>query len=94
MTDTPASDIRIRLCTDCTYVDANGFDDDVDPEWTGFLKEWDGWLFGPYLEADIKDEEEAYEYQAAGHYVRPGSPCDGCGSTLGGQRWDYLAAPR
>lgn len=86
--------LSITLCYDCINADANGVDNEVDPDWPGFLPEWDDWLFGPRLNPDIKDENEAYDYHATGHYVRPGTPCDGCGTTLGGQRWDYTATKR
>ncbi len=94
MTDPDSTtELHISLCHDCIYVDANGMDEGVDPEWPGFREEWAGWLFGPRLDPNIVDEEEAFDYHSTGHYVRPGSTCDGCGTTLGGQRWDYLAVP-
>lgn len=77
---------RILLCVDCVQVDANGTDDlPIDAEWSGFLPEWQnsGWLWG----ADPDASED-------GHVVRPGSPCDGCGTTLGGMRYDYIAVKR
>jgi hypothetical protein len=79
------SDSIIGLCDDCVAADANGSEDAGDG-WTGFLHEWQGYVFGPVLTDDNNEPAEA-------HYVRPGVACDGCGSTLGGNRWDYVAVP-
>lgn len=89
--------IAIELCADCVYVDANGPGEVFG--WPGFLDWWDGWLFGPAILDYACDDgcgacevcSEAYEKQGEGHFVRPGTACDGCGSGLGGQRWDYVA---
>lgn len=72
---------EVDLCVDCVAADANG-SDDASPEWLGFLPRWDGWIFGPT------------EQEAEPHFVRPGTACDGCGSGLGGDRFDYYAVPR
>lgn len=78
--------LNVRLCQDCVYVAANGNDDQSSmPDWEGFLEHWEGWLFGPDPDAD--DPEQ-------GHTVRPGTVCEGCGTGLGGLRWDYLAVPQ
>jgi hypothetical protein len=91
--------IAIELCADCVYVDANGETFDSLISWPGFREEWAGWVFGPAV-LDYACEStcgacdlcaKAYEQHGEGHFVRPGSACDGCGSTLGGQRWDYVA---
>lgn len=77
----------VELCDDCVYLDANGWDEG-NAEWpegyTGFLPEWDGFVFGPML----LDEELGF--------VEPSfswSPCDGCGTMLGGMRHQYVAVP-
>lgn len=75
--------IEVALCVDCVYVDANGYDSEaVADHWTGFLDEWDGYLFGSRVDLDTGEPCE-------GHFSS--SPCDGCGTTLGGERFDYLA---
>lgn len=72
--------VPVELCVDCVAVNANGTDDlGDDTDWEGFLPTWDGWIFGA---ADPDDEP---------HYARPGRPCGGCGSGLGGDRFDYVA---
>lgn len=75
--------LDIELCVDCVSADANG-SDDAGPGWTGFLPAWDGYVFGPCVTGEDNQLIEP-------HYVRPGRACDGCGSTLGGDRWDYVA---
>lgn len=95
--------MRIELCYECVTVDANGIDSLPDVhDWTGFLPEWDGWVFGPdytgMCDSGIEggcgacdDCFDAHERHADGHFVRPGTPCGGCGTTLGGGRWAYIA---
>jgi len=77
-----ADRVPIRLCVDCVSVSANGTDDlPDDHEWEGFLPSWDGWEFS----ADDPEGEP--------HFAPPGRPCGGCGSGLGGDRYDYFAFP-
>jgi hypothetical protein len=78
--------VPVSLCVDCVVAGANG-PDDVDPDWSGFAGRWEGWLFGPVL-------TDAYGYLVEPHYVRPGTSCDGCETTLGGDRFDYVAVPK
>jgi hypothetical protein len=82
-------DIEIRLCTDCVFADANGagtpeHDGGPSADWTGFLRCWDGWGFAAQTER-FGDYHEIREPSFSW------SPCDGCGSGLGGDRWDYIA---
>jgi hypothetical protein len=91
--------IAIQLCADCVFVDANGETLESLISWPGFREEWAEWIFGPaildYSCGDVCGAcevcAEAYERHSEVHYVRPGTACDGCGSGLGGQRWDYVA---
>lgn len=81
--------MEIRLCIDCVFADANGagtaeHDGGPSADWTGFLPEWDGWGFVGKVYR-VGDDIEIAEP----HFGR--SPCDGCGSGLGGDRWDYDA---
>lgn len=79
------------LCIDCVTADANGADaEGISPDWTGFLPEWDGWLFGA-VACGGTDDDDLY---CEGHFVRPGTACHGCGSTLGGDRYCYSAVER
>lgn len=71
----------IDLCIDCVQADANGSDAETDPDWAGFLPSWEGWIFGAM-------EVDGWPVQG---YVRPGTECQGCGSTLGGDRFEYEA---
>ena len=76
----------IALCTDCVFADANGPDPEMHADWSGFLPEWDGWGFLAKFERyghDILWPEP--------HFGK--APCDGCGSGLAGDRWDYAAWP-
>jgi len=81
--------LEVCFCVDCVYLDANGWEDgaEFNGDYEGLLPEWSGWVFGPVLTDEFSDPVEP-------HYVRPGTPCDGCGSTLGGDRWDYIAVPK
>lgn len=75
----------IRLCVDCVWVDANGYDAEaVAYDWPGFDDRWQGWGFAPQTERH-GDQHEIKEP----HFSW--SPCDGCGSHLGGDRYDYTA---
>lgn len=82
-------DIDIRLCLDCVYADANGAgtpqqDGGPASDWTGFLPRWDGWGFIVQVEryGDICEIKEPHFSWVS---------CDGCGSTLGGDRFEYTA---
>lgn len=77
----------VELCPDCVYFDANGWDEreagrplpDPVP-----MSRLEGYLVGPALEDG--------GYECAGHFSW--SPCDGCGCTLGGDRFCYTAVAR
>lgn len=77
-------EIKIRLCVDCVYADANGTAE-LDDSWLGFDEQrWQGWGFVP--------ETERYgDYNEIREPSFSWSPCDGCGSGLGGDRYDYIA---
>jgi hypothetical protein len=78
--------VDVDLCVDCVFADANGQGaEGISEDWTGFLPEWDGWLFGPVVTDEDNEPAEA-------HFSW--STCDGCGSMLGGDRWDYIAVPK
>jgi hypothetical protein len=74
--------LDVSLCVDCVTADANGTDDLVESQWTGFLDDWQDWVFGPILTDEQNEPNEP-------HFSW--SPCDGCGSHLGGDRFDYVA---
>ena len=82
---------RVSICADCVYLDSNGWDERdtgqplPDPVPMSLL---DGYLIGP--DADI-DDNDAMDAHSDGHFSW--SPCDGCGSKLGGTRWDMVAVP-
>jgi len=77
--------IAIRLCVDCVWVDANGHDPaEIDPGWSGFLPEWDGWGF-------VAVTERFGDYNEIREPHFSWKPCNGCGSGLGGDRYDYTA---
>ena len=77
--------IKLELCEDCIYTDANGWDEDQtgrplpDPIPLGLLN---GALINP-------DESE---HICEGHFSW--SPCDGCGCDLGGTRYCYEMVTR
>lgn len=82
-------DAPVDLCADCFYAAGSGAED-MDEVWTGFLPEWNGWDFvvaacGGEFTDDLYCE---------GHFVKPSTPCDGCGSTLGGDRYCHMAVKR
>ena len=79
-----AEQYEVSLCGDCVALDANGevFDglgNDISESHSELMtaQGWDDFSFGP---VDPEDE---------GHFSW--SSCDGCGSTLGGTRFDYVA---
>jgi len=77
--------VKIRLCVDCVYADANGTAE-LDESWLGFEDRWEGWGFSPETER-IGDYHEIREPRYSS------VPCDGCGSGLHGDRYDYEAYP-
>lgn len=82
-------DIDIDLCVDCVFADANGagtpeHDGGPSPDWTGFLPAWDGWGF-------IARTERFGDYNEIKEPHFSWSPCDGCGSGFGGDRYEYTA---
>lgn len=80
-----SEEIKIRLCVDCVWVDANGADpDETSDEWHGFDARWNGWGFA----AETIRHGDTCEIREP-HFSW--NPCDGCGSTLGGDRYDYIA---
>lgn len=82
--------IDVDFCVDCLFVESNGTAALEDAGWTGFLPEWDGWMFRA-IACGGDDVDDLY---CEGHYVAPGRPCDGCGSSLGGWRFCYAAFRR
>lgn len=72
--------LDVSLCVDCVTADANGPEEISD--WAGFLPEWDGFVFGPVLTDEDNEPSEPYFSWR---------PCEGCGSRLGGDRFDYIA---
>ncbi len=74
----------VILCQDCVYVDANGAEDGVEYDNVpmGLL---DGYLVGPHYDGLDPD------YWGDGFFSW--GACDGCGTGLGGMRWEYLAVP-
>lgn len=76
--------MSVSLCGDCITLDANGWDEAMigrplpDPEPMSLLR---GWLISP-------DESD---HDCEGHFSW--SPCEGCGCTLGGDRYCYVAIP-
>lgn len=92
-TDQP---MRVAICADCLIADAGG--GDTNPHHPGLtrgaydprpLSRLAGYLIGP--DCDIHDND-AHDRHAEGFFSW--APCDGCGSSLGGQRWDMLAVKR
>lgn len=78
----------IDLCPTCQWVDAHG-PDEADTDWPGFT---DFWVPGKYLWSEVNcGFEHVDDLRCDGHYVRPGFACDGCGDTLGGDRYCYVA---
>lgn len=82
--------LPVDLCADCVIADANGTDELGGTPWRGFLPEWDGWLFG-HIACGGTDDDDLY---CEGHFAPPGRACDGCGTTLGGDRYCYVAVKR
>lgn len=73
----------VRLCVDCVVADANGTDAEGLDDWAGFLPCWAGSAFGP---DPVTWREETGGPDPSFSW----SPCDGCGSQLGGDRYDYM----
>ena len=72
----------IELCVDCGMFLANGtipYGDES--EWAGIAERWDGW----HLAVGNCPEEDC---ECVGFTM---SPCDGCGSRLGGSRYHGAA---
>ena len=78
-----AGPIEVDLCVDCLIVSSNGPGDESS-EWGGFLEEWDGFLFGYVFDEEGDPKEPHFSW----------SPCSGCGTGLGGDRWPHLAIHR
>jgi hypothetical protein len=77
---------EISVCVDCVAVDANGHDPEaVEPNYSGWLSQWDGYAFS-IVACGGDDVDDLY---CEGHFLW--SPCDGCGSGLGGDRFCYSA---
>lgn len=74
--------IKVSICVDCLLADA-GHTENVSALALTHLQ---GYLLGP--DCDIHDDE-AMNMHGDGYFSW--SSCDGCGSTLGGQRWDMVA---
>jgi hypothetical protein len=73
--------IEIDLCVDCLMA-TSGLLEDADPGWGGMLEEWNGWLFGYLFDPETEEPQEP-------HFSW--SPCQGCGSGLGGDRYPHEA---
>jgi hypothetical protein len=73
---------NVSLCGDCVYTDANGWDESQTgeplPTPVPLSLIDDGDLIGP-------DEND---HICEGHFSW--TPCDGCGNTLGGNRYCYI----
>lgn len=83
MSEASRIQLPVSLCVDCITVDANGVGGLPDDHtWTGFLGEWDDCIFAPVIDPETDEPAEPYFSW---------SPCHGCGSHLGGDRFDYLA---
>lgn len=81
--------VSIDICATCVAADANGTDDLGDDQWLGFFPFWteERWLW-----SDVNcGGDDVDDLRCEGHFVRPGTPCDGCGDTLGGERYCYVA---
>lgn len=77
---------EISVCIDCVAVEANGHDPEaVDAYYSGWLPEWDDYLLS-MVACGGEDVDDLY---CEGHFSW--SPCDGCGSGLGGDRFHYVA---
>lgn len=81
---------NLRICVDCLYVLANGVDSDEQAiAAENMAKLWKntnitlGALTDECGHNDATSEEHAYNCEQLGFSW---SPCDGCGSTLGGDR--------
>lgn len=72
----------IQLCIDCVLADAGVPDEHYGTEWTGFYEQWDTFAFAPQMDDDTGEPKEPHFGKA---------PCDGCGTGLGGDRFDYVA---
>lgn len=74
---------RADICPDCLYTDANGWNEEhtgrplPDPAPLSLLA---GYLIGPDCD-DLEDMDKALEPSFSW------SPCQGCGCTLGGDRY-------
>lgn len=69
--------MKVSLCSDCIYMDANGWDEEMpEPAPMSLL---DGWLISP----------DDTDHECEGYFSR--YPCDGCGDGLGGTRYCYNA---
>jgi hypothetical protein len=71
---------EIDLCVDCLIASSNG-PEDASAEWEGLLEEWDGYLFGYVVDDEGDPVEPHFSW----------SPCQGCGSGLGGDRHPHIA---
>ncbi len=74
-------DIRLSICQDCLHADA-GYETD-NPLALSLLQ---GYSMGGDYD---RDDNDAHDVWADGYFSW--SLCDGCGSMLGGQRWDMVA---
>lgn len=70
----------VKLCSDCVYRDANGDDGEAPTDYEGLLPEWSGYVFS--MIRNGHGDAECFFGK---------SPCDGCGTGLAGDRWDYRA---
>ena len=91
-TPAPVDYTRADICPDCLYTDANGWNEDhtgrplPDPAPLSLLA---GYLIGP----DCDNLEDPDTLDAAYEPAFRWSPCEGCGSTLGGDRYTVRIVP-
>lgn len=72
-----SGDLELSVCVDCAMLIANGETPPDNPEFD-LLDEWDGWVVVLNCPEDC---EGGFSW----------SRCDGCGSTLGGDRHPAVA---
>ena len=91
--------VKIRICADCLTADANGADDEgVSADWPGFDEWLDDYLLGPdydqcrYECGACSTCNDLHDRWADGYFSW--SPCEACGSGLGGQRWDFVVVKK
>jgi len=79
MADATLDQFDVYVCIDCGYFLANGMPDEPDKDWSPdkLKARWDGY----HLVNGDSDKDHEFSW----------SPCEGCGSTLGGARMHCVA---